>query len=142
VIYFDTSYLVRLFLEDPGWQKVRALAATDRLACCLHGRAEIIAAFHRRFRDGAITQPDLHQLIGQFEQDCEAGAFHWLPLSSAVIARLTKVYSGLPKNPPLRAADAIHLASAAENSFKEIYSNDIHQLAAATHFHLRGTNVI
>ncbi len=142
MIYFDTSYVVRLFLEDSGWQKVRQLAATDRLACGLHGRAEVIAAFHRRFRGGAITQPDLHQLIGQFEQDCEAGAFHWLPLSSAVIARLTKVYSGLPKTTPLRAADALHLASAAENSFKEIYSNDIHQLAAAIHFHLRGTNVI
>ena len=142
MIYFDTSYIVRLYLEDPGWQKVREIAATDHIACCLLGRAEALAAFHRRFREGILSRRDMKTLDEQFETECDAGAFQWLPLSAVVIAGLRKVYARLPKSVNLRAGDAIHLACAAENHFREIYSNDQQLLAAADNFGLRGRNVV
>jgi predicted nucleic acid-binding protein len=142
MLYFDTSYLVRLHTKDAGWEKVRALAATDTVHCCLHGQAETVAAFHRKSREGAISHKELRVLLAEFDRDCHAGAFNWLSLTPAVIERVASTYATLPATFHLRAADAIHLACAAESAFKEIHSNDARLLGAAAHFSLRGVNVI
>jgi hypothetical protein len=68
--------------------------------------------FHRRLREGAITQKGLGELLAEFDRDRQAGAFTWLPLSPTVIERVTKVYACLPATVHLRAADALHLACA------------------------------
>lgn len=142
MLYFDTSYVVRLYTKDSGWEKVRTLAATGSIACCIHGQAEAVGAFHRKFREGALSQKDLRIVVAEFNKDCLAGAFRWLPLSAAVMGRLISTYAGLPSGISLRAADAIHLACAAEAGFTKIYSNDSRLLGAATHFGLSGENVI
>ena len=142
MIYFDTSYIVRLYWEDAGWENVRQLAATDHVACCMHGKAETAAAFHRKFREGAINQRDFRKLLDQFEDECKDGAFRWLPFSTVVSDRVSQIYKILPNTVNLRAADAVHLACAAENSAKEIYSNDDRLINASRHFGLIGVNVI
>lgn len=140
MIYLDTSYLVRLYFEDPGFKVVRELAASDHVACATHGLAETLAAFHRKLREGAVTAQAYRALLTQFEADREAGAFHWLPASPAVLSHVGAAYARLPRTVYLRGADALHLATAAENGFKAIYSNDSHLLLAASHFKLKGLN--
>ena len=142
VIYFDTSYLVRLYFDDPGADKVRALAATDNVACAAHGNAEMIAAFHRKFREGAISQRTYAALLGQLHAHDEAGAFQWLSPGPETYRRITEVYGRLSPTVFLRAADALHLATAEQNDFRHVYSNDTHLLAAAAHFGIEGRNPI
>ncbi len=142
MIYLDTSYLVRLYVEDPGFALVRELAASHHVACATHGLAETLAAFHRKFREGAATPQSYQALLAQFEVDHEAGAFQWLAASTAVLEHVREVYARLPRTIYLRGADALHLATAAVNGFKTIYSHDSHLLAAAPHFKLKGLNPI
>jgi hypothetical protein len=131
-----------LYFEDRGFEAVRELAATDTLACGQHGRAEIIAAFHSKMREGSMTKPVYRIALQQFLEESRAGAFTWIPLSQAVFERIESVFASLPQTIFLRAADAMHLSAAAENRFREIYSNDANLLAAASHFGLRGVDVI
>ncbi|MGH7980483.1 MAG: type II toxin-antitoxin system VapC family toxin [Limisphaerales bacterium] len=142
MLYFDTSYLVRLYTRDSGWEKVRALAGADSLACCVHGQAEILAAFHRKFREGVLTRKELGTLLAELDKDSTAGAYRWLPLSPAVVDRVASAFARLPAVVNLRAADAIHLACSADAGFSRIYSNDTRLLAAASHFGLAGENII
>lgn len=142
MIYFDTSYLVRLYFEDPGFHAVRELAATDQLACAWHGQAEMLAAFHRKLREGAITPNAFQTLLAQFEADSDAGAYHWLVAGSEVLSMVRTVYASLPKTVWLRGADALHLATAAVHGFHAVYSHDAHLLAAARHFKLKGLDLL
>jgi predicted nucleic acid-binding protein len=131
-----------LYTKDHGWEKVRELAGTDSLSCCIHGQAEIIAAFHRKFREGILIRKELATLLMEFDRDSNAGAYRWLPLSPAVVDRVASTFARLPATVPLRAADAIHLACTADAGFSRIYSNDTRLLTAASHFGLTGENII
>jgi predicted nucleic acid-binding protein len=142
VIYFDTSYLVRLYYADPGADQVRALAATDHVACAALGQAEMMAAFHRKLREGAIKPAAYAALLEQAQAHIEAGAIHWLAQDNEILSRVRRVYRNLPASVFLRGADAIHLATAAEAGLRAIYSNDAHLLAAARHFGIEGKNLI
>lgn len=142
MIYFDTSYLVRLYFDDPGADKVRALAATDNVACAAHGNAEMIAAFHRKLREGVISQGTYAALLGQIRAHDKAGAFQWLSSGPETYGRIAEVYGRLPASVFLRAADALHLATAGQNDFRHVYSNDTHLLAAAKYFGIEGKNPI
>ena len=142
MIYFDTSYLVRLYYEDADWGKVRELAAGEHLACAWHGQAEVLAAFHRKLRERAVKPAHYAAMLGQFTADSNAGAFQWLPLAQDALGRVARIFRILPPDVYLRAADALHLAAAAENGHKVIYSHDAHLLTAAPFFGLAGRDVI
>jgi predicted nucleic acid-binding protein len=142
VIYFDTSYLVRLYYDDPGADKVRVLAASDNIACAAHGKAEMIAAFHRKLREGVISQASYAALLGQMRVHEKAGAFHWLSAGPDIYVGIAEIFARLPATIFLRAADALHLATAVQAGFRRVYSNDTHLLAAALHFGIEGKNSI
>lgn len=141
--FFDASYLVRLYLEDDGYEVVRKLAAdAPAVASAWHGQAEVIAALHRACREGRFNADRYSVVLRQFRMEQRSPHFVWHALTDKVQARLEKVFQSAPSSTFLRAADALHLACAAEHGFKEVYSNDRHLLASTPLFGLKGVDVI
>lgn len=143
MIYLDTSYLVKIYGDEPGADEVLAwLEGRSELVCAAHGRLELFAAFKRHQREGRLSSSRLNALIKQLNQDEFSKLLHWLPVSQELIMIACEKVASLPPTVFLRAADALHLACAADAGLKEIYSHDRHLLAAAPHFKLKGLDVI
>lgn len=141
--YFDTSYLARLYLRDPGFDAVRELAGGGLvIASAWHAQAELVSALHRACREGRIPKGGYFQALDQFLHDSKDGLYHWLPLTDGTQQRLAQAFRKAPATAFLRAADAMHLACAAQHGFTKVYSNDRHFLAAAPLFGLKGINII
>ncbi len=141
--FFDTSYLVRLYLEDAGFEPVRQLAArVPALAASWHGQAEVVAALHRAYREGRFTHERYLFALNQFILERRSDGFIWHVLTADVQTRLEQAYRTAPATIFLRAADALHLACAAAYGHREVYSHDRQFLAAAPLFGLRGIDVL
>ena len=142
MIYFDSCYLAKLYLMESDSAPVRAQAkASDGLACCATGRGEVVATFHRHFRENRLTQREFRLLAAQVEADLKGGLWTALPVTSAVLEAEARRMAALPATVFLRAADALHLACAAEAGLREVYSSDRHLVAAAPHFGLRAVTL-
>lgn len=143
MIYFDAAYIAKCYLNEPGAQQVINLAASSGGLCsCEYGRLEFFCALHRHLREGFLTSRQLARVLKDFEQDEADGVWHWIPVTSALIRQVCHRVQTLPGTVSLRAGDALHLACAGANGFKEIYTNDRHVLAAAPFFGPTGINVL
>lgn len=142
-LYFDTSYLFKIYWPESGSDQVLLLAKkVDLIVCCVHGRAEFSSACRRKIREGTTDKESVSKVMKQFCADCKAGGIEFLPITDSLLDRLDSIYQKMPSTSYLRSFDALHLACAAENDFQEVYSNDRHFLAAAPLFGLNGVNVI
>ena len=143
MIYFDTAYLLKCYVEEPGSAPVRAFARDcERIACSVYGRLELHAALHRRLREGRLTAPHLDVVLRQLSVDESVRLWEWLPLTSAVMTAVADTYGSLPRDVVLRTGDAVHLLSAREHGLRQVYSNDRRLLAAAPYVGMTGLDVI
>ena len=107
MIYFDTSALIKLFILEKGSEDAQRLSedhfppATAAIAY-----AEIYSGVNRRKREGYLSAHQYTRMSRRFEE-------YW---TSSIHVELTQevltLAKGLLERHPLRAADAIHLASA------------------------------
>lgn len=143
MIYFDTSYLLKCYLPEPGHEMVRQLAReAGPLACVGYGVIECRAGVHRHLRERKLTSADAAAVFRVMQQDDEIGLVTWFPVSAQLLGQVKREFELLPADVFLRSADALHLVCAKEQGFARIHSSDRHLLAAASHFGLVGTNVI
>ena len=142
VSYFDSAFIAKFYLDEPESDEVRALAERlGRVCCNVFGRLEVASVFHRKWREAAFGEAALKELGAQFDEDCAAGLWTWLPISPDLIEVASTAIVRLPKTTFLRSADTLHLVSAREHGIKEIYSTDRHLIAAAKHFGVKAMGV-
>jgi predicted nucleic acid-binding protein len=142
-LYFDSNYLFRLYSTEAGSEAVQKVAGTTHcIATAWHGRAELASTLLRKRRESALTEQAILEIRYQIRDDRENGSIVFLDYSESITVRLETVLEQAPQDTFIRAADALHLACAAEHGFTEVYSNDRHFLLAAPLFGLEGLNVI
>ena len=141
--YLDTAFVFKCYVRENGSDAVRALAtATDDLLTSELTRAEFAAAVHSKRREKAMTRREATAVVAQFDADCASGIWTFIPVNMAILQRVCDAFASLPVSTALRAADAIHCASAAAYGVDRIYSNDRHLLDASSHFNLVGVDVV
>lgn len=143
MIYFDTAYLAKCYVNEHGSSEVRELAAeAGRVACCAYGRLELMGALRRKLREGTIVRGQYRMILSQFDSDEVDHIWTWLPVTPDLLATAVAEFRALEPTIYLRSADALHLACALENGFSEIWSNDRRLLKAASAFRIQGRDVI
>ncbi|HYG64960.1 MAG TPA: type II toxin-antitoxin system VapC family toxin [Thermoanaerobaculia bacterium] len=107
ILFVDSSVLVKLYIAEPGSERMREAAAQgSSVAASRLAFAEIHATFARRSREGLLLASELEQLRRRFAEDWEG--ITQMPVGAEVLALIP----GLCDRHPLRGADAVHLASA------------------------------
>lgn len=106
-LYLDTSALVKFYVEEVGSATIReAIARAETVATTAIAYVEACAAFARRRREGRLSRGDYRRVIQDLQSDWE----NYLLLE--VTHELIRRAADLAAIHPLRAYDAMHLASA------------------------------
>jgi predicted nucleic acid-binding protein len=141
-VYFDTSYIAKFYLNEPESERVRGLAKTAHGICSSQWAiAEFHAVLHRQLREGFLSKKDVRSVAAAFE--AHVGLKFWVlaPVREGLLREMGASLIAAPSDLYLRAADAVHLATAKEMGEAEVWTNDRHMLKACEYFGLRGRSV-
>jgi predicted nucleic acid-binding protein len=142
VSYFDSAYIAKFYVDEPESNAVRQLAESlGRVHCSALGCIEVTNVFHRKWREGTLTEREFREVSAQFADDCAAGLWTWLAVTDSLIEKTAESIRTLSKRITIRSADALHLVSAREHGLPRVYSNDRHMLLAAPVFGVEAVTV-
>jgi predicted nucleic acid-binding protein len=140
--YFDSNYILKCYVNEPGAERVRALASQGVATSCSQlGRLEVLSALHRKVREKSLTRVQFKAIWARVQEDEASGVWTWIPLDGAIEHAVEQAYLRLGSDVYLRTGDAVHLATASLHGCHEIHSHDRHLLVAAAAFGLRGVDV-
>lgn len=104
--FFDTSALVKRYVEEPGSAMVRAALRAHPVTVARVTLAEAAAATARAFRLGALTAEQRDAILSRLPLDF--ARLSVVEIRPALVARVPDLVARYP----LRAYDAIQLAAA------------------------------
>lgn len=108
VYYLDTSALVKLYVREPGTERMLGLAADPearQIAILSVARAELYSAVRRRERAGDLDGGAVTQLLDRFESHLKTRF-----LRQSVSDPVLDLACALIDRHPLRAYDALQVA--------------------------------
>ena len=107
ILYCDTSALVKCYCREADSDVMLDLRRqAEATAISVVGHSEFHSAINRKRRDGDLSVRDAERILRDFDAD-------WAGLVRVEITpRLNEIVARLLKTHPLRAFDALHLASA------------------------------
>jgi len=141
-VYFDTSYIAKVYLPEPESDRVQDLIrGADTIHSSVWAVAELHAVLHRSVRERNASPRAIHELASRFLHDIETGPWHLVPVGEALLRRTSALILSTFASLFLHAADAVHLTTAQELGERDIWTNDRHMLSAAGYFGFRGCSV-
>jgi predicted nucleic acid-binding protein len=141
-MYLDSAYVAKYYVNEPDAAAVRKLIRRASFVCTsAWALAEVSCVFHRHVREGSLSLAQGQELMHLFRSHVEDELWNLIPVSEGLLRRTATLVRGLPSHVPLRAGDAIHLATALDVGEQEVWTNDRHLFAAAPHVGLVGRSV-
>ena len=131
MLYFDTSFLAPLFLEESTSTKIEAFFAklpAGALYVSHWTRVEFASLIAREVRLGGLAEPDALLVIGQFDELVTESFQVLAPAVADYELAKSHIQHFATK---LRAGDALHLAIASNHGAKTLYTLDAGLLNAA-----------
>src|SRR5580765_3308910 len=109
-VYFDAALVAKFYVNEPGREAVRRVA-TQAGVVVTSGItvAEVSAAFHRKFREGAVAPAVFRALQGQFANDVEQGLWKLIGPTEDLLLQVQALFARLDRSVFLRSLDAVHL---------------------------------
>ena len=116
--YFDTSALVKKYLEEPHSDKVLAAMQSSRiLVTSAFTELEMTSWIERAKRDGIINSPTYRLIVSNLEKDFGQSTLNLIAISAPIMKEAKRII----KQRRLRSPDAIQLATALQA--KETYQS-------------------
>jgi predicted nucleic acid-binding protein len=141
-MYVDSAYIAKYYVNEPDSEAVRRLIReAPELCSSAWALVEVTCVFHRHVREGSLSEEQGRELTDLFRRHVEEGIWGLRPMSGALLGRTATLIRGLPGDVPLRAGDAIHVATAQAEGETAIWTNDRHLLAAARLVGMEGRSV-
>ena len=104
-VYFDSALVAKFYLNEAGRDAVRDLARTASIVVTSGiAVAEVSAAFHRKFREGALELDVFEALHGQFQHDLENGLWRLIAPTEALLDDVRSLFAK-PRQVDLPALD-------------------------------------
>ena len=133
-MYLDTALAAKLYISEPESPAVQRLIGERRQPACsellLAEFGSVLARYHR---EEGMSDEDQRLVWAAFEHHVEQGHWNLVPISRDVLLEAKRLTWECQETVPLRALDAIHLATCSQFKLLPLFTTDRNLRRAAEH---------